>query len=110
MSLNGIWKVEIIGPYGWETTSTAFLEDGKFRSGSRNHYTIGNYEISDNRVEITAEGVQYGKARVVFGKKKEKMNVKFKGEIDGNRIKGQVLSDEGAHKIAFRITRLTDLP
>jgi len=110
MSLNGIWKVELLGPYGWESTSTAFLEDGKFRGASENHYTIGDYEISGNRIEISAAGVQYGKVRTVFGKKKNKTKVKFEGEIDGDRIKGQVRSDEGAHQISFRISRLADLP
>ena len=110
MSLNGIWKVEMLGPNGWESTSTAFLEDGKFRGASGNHYTIGNYEISGNRIGISVAGVQYGKARTVFGKKKEKMNVKFEGEIDGDRIKGQARNEEGPHQISFRISRLADLP
>ena len=110
MSLNGIWKVEMLGPHGWESTSTAFLKDGKLRGASRNHYTVGNYEVSGNRVEINAAGVQYGKARAVFGKKKERMNLKFVGEMDGDRIKGHTRDDEGAHQISFRISRLADLP
>lgn len=43
MSVNGIWKVEMLGPYGWESVSTAFLEDGKYRAASEDHYTVGNY-------------------------------------------------------------------
>ena len=73
-SLNGIWNVEMLGPDGWEATATAFLEDGKYWAGSENHYTVGNYEVSGNRIEISSAGVQHGKARTVFGKKKKKIN------------------------------------
>jgi len=110
MNISGIWKVEMLGPYGWESVATAFLEDGKYRSASENHYTVGNYEISGNRVEISAVGMQHGKARTVFGEKKKEMDLKFEGEIEGDEIKGQVRDDKGAHQISFRTTRLADLP
>ena len=37
MSLNGIWKIEMLGPDGWESVSAAFLEDGNYRAASENH-------------------------------------------------------------------------
>jgi len=37
MSVNGIWKAEIFGPYGWEPMATAFLEDGIYKASGRNH-------------------------------------------------------------------------
>ena len=110
MSLNGIWKVEMLGPYGWEPVSTAFLEDGKYRAASENLYAVGNYEVSGNRIEISAAGVQHGEARTMFGKKEKNLNLKLEGEIDGDEIKGQVQDDGGAHQISIRITRLADLP
>jgi hypothetical protein len=109
MDINGIWKVEILGPYGWEPIATAFLEDGKYRSASENHYTVGNYEVSGNRVEISVASVQHGKARTVFGEKKREMNLKFEGEFDKDKIKGHVRSDKSAHQLSFRTTRLADL-
>jgi hypothetical protein len=109
MSTNGIWKVEMLGPYGWESMATAFLEDGKYRAASENHYTVGNYEVSGNRIEISAVGVQHGKSRTVFGKKKKEMNLKLEGEIDGDEVKGQAQDDKGAYQISFRFTRLADL-
>ncbi len=102
--------MEMLGPYGWESTSTAFLEDGKFWAASENHYTVGTYEVSGNRIEITAVGVQYGKSRAVFGKKKKEMNLKFEGEIEGGEFKGQTQDDTGDYQISFRSTRLADLP
>jgi len=110
MSANGIWKVEMLGPYGWESTATAFLEDGKYRSASENHYTVGNYEVSGNRIEISANGVQHGEVRTVFGDKRKEMDLKFEGEIEGDEIKGQARDDKGTYQISFRTTRLADLP
>jgi hypothetical protein len=110
MSANGIWKVEMLGPYGWEPVATAFLEDGIYRGASENHYTVGTYEVSGNRIGISTFGVQHGKARTVFGKKKKELNLKLEGEIEGDEIKGQAQDDKGAYQITFRCTRLADLP
>ena len=109
MDMNGIWSVEMLGPYGWEPVSTAFLEDGIYRSASENHYSIGKYEVSGNRIEINVTGVQHGKTRTVFGKKERVMNLTFEGEIDGDGIKGHVQDGEGAYQISFRSVRLADL-
>ncbi len=109
-SLNGIWKVEMPGPSGWESTGTAFLEDGKYWAASENHYMVGNYEVSGNRIEITATGEQRGQSRTVFGKKQEKLDIKFKGKIDGDVIEGECRDNASAYEISFQITRLADLP
>jgi hypothetical protein len=109
MDMNGIWSVEMLGPYGWEPIATAFLEDGKYRSASENHYSVGSYKVSGNRIEISVVGVQHGKARTVFGKKKRKMDLKFEGEIDGGKITGNVRDDKGIYQISYRSTRLADL-
>ena len=110
MSTNGIWKVELLGPYGWEPVASAFLEDGKYRAASENHYTLGHYEISGNRIKISTVGVQHGKVRTVFGEKKKEVNLNFEGEIEGDEIKGQARNDRGTYQITFRCTRLADLP
>jgi len=109
MGINGIWKVEMLGPYGWEPIATAFLEDGEYRSASENHYSGGHYEVSGNRVEILAAAVQHGKTRTVFGKKKREMTLRYEGEIQGDKIVGHVQEDKGSHQIAFKTTRLADL-
>ena len=30
MNIEGAWKVEMLGPYGWEKVSTAFLQGGRY--------------------------------------------------------------------------------
>ncbi len=109
MSTNGIWKVEMLGQDGWEAIATAFLEDGTYRAASENHYAVGNYEVSGNRIAISAAGVQHGEARTVFGEKKKELDIKLEGEIEGNEIKGQAQDDKGAYQISIRFTRLADL-
>ena len=52
MSVEGIWKVEMLGPYGWENVSTAFLEDGRYLAASQDHYVTGSYEVNGNRVRV----------------------------------------------------------
>ncbi|UCH40405.1 MAG: hypothetical protein JSU67_01490 [Gammaproteobacteria bacterium] len=110
MNVNGIWKIEMLGPYGWESTATAFLEDGKYKAGSRNHYAVGGYQISGNHLEVSAKYVTHGNARTMFGKKASKMDLEFKGDIDGDRIQGQAREGGSKHQVTFRATRLAELP
>ena len=109
MSVNGIWRIEMLGPYGWESVATAFLEDGKYRSASENHYTVGDYEVSGDQIRITAVLAQHGKARTVFGKKEKQMNLSFDGQVDVDRITGQARDDEGTYQVSYRAIRLAQL-
>jgi hypothetical protein len=110
MSVNGIWQIEMLGAYGWENVSTAFIEDGKYKSASEDHYSVGNYDISGNKVKISARHVSYGQARTLFGAKNNEINLNIEGVVDGGRINGQATDDEGKFFITFRATRLADLP
>ena len=108
--MNGVYRVEMLGPYGWEAVATAFFEDGRYKAASENHYTIGSYEVHGNRIEISVVSVQHGEARTVFGQKKKEMHLVFEGEVKGDEINGQARDDNGSYQISFRVTRLADLP
>ncbi len=110
MSVNGIWKVEMLGPYGWEPTATAYLEDGKYKGGSRNHYVVGNYEVSGQRIEVAVRYVTHGEARTMFGKRGDTMDLELTGEIEGDRIQGSACERGSKLQVTFRATRLADLP
>jgi hypothetical protein len=110
MSVNGIWKIEMLGAYGWEIVATAFLEDGGFKAASQDQYTIGSYDIVDNKIKMAGAMLSHGKARTLFGDDKQERNLSFEGEIDGGEIAGQARDDQSKYFITFRATRLADLP
>lgn len=110
MSVDGIWQIEMLGAYGWENVSTAFMESGKYKSASEDHYSVGNYDLSGNKVKVSSRHVSYGKARTLFGAKNKEINLNIEGVVDGDRISGQATDDRGKFFITFRATRLAELP
>ena len=109
MSLNGVWKIEMLGPDGWECVSAAFFEDGTYRSASADHYSTGRYEVTENHVKISARAIQFGDTRTVFGKKEKNLDLVLEGDIVGDRISGRATDNSKASSISVRITRLADL-
>ena len=110
MSVNGIWKVEMLGPYGWESMSTAFLEDGRYLASSQDHYAVGRYELTGNQVKVTASTHSHGQqVRTLFGAKNPLMELSFDGTLSGDQISGQAEDKKAEYSITFRATRLADL-
>ena len=109
MSVNGIWKVEMLGPYGWESMSTAFLENGRYLSSSQDHYAVGRYELTGNQVKVTAATHSHGEVRTMFGVREPQMEISFEGEINGDQISGQAEDKKNNYSITVRATRLADI-
>ncbi len=110
MSLNGIWKFEILGVYDWEPVSTAFMQDGRYWAGSADHYTVGSYEVVDGGISAEVTAVMHGRATTLFGKTSSRFQMRFKGEASNGEIKGTASDAEGKFVVQFRATRLADLP
>jgi hypothetical protein len=109
MSVNGIWKVGMLGPYGWESMSTAFLEDGRYLASSQDHYAVGRYELTGNQVKVIAVTHSHGEVRTMFGAREPQMEISFEGEINGDQISGQAEDKKNNYSITFRATRLADI-
>ena len=109
MSVNGIWKVEMLGPYGWESVSTAFLEDGRYLASSQDHYAIGSYVLTGSQIKITATTHSHGQVRTMFGAREPTMELSFDGEVRGDQATGQAEDKKAKYSITFRATRLADL-
>lgn len=109
MSLDGVWKIEMLGAYGWEAMSTAFIDNGSFRAASQDHYSMGNYEVSGNKVKVLAVNVAYGDVRTLFGAKRKELNLVFEGEVDGDQIIGETTDSNSKYHVTFRATRIADL-
>ncbi len=87
MSCEGVWSVEMKGPYGWERISTAFMKDGEYLGGSADHYTVGSYKEDGDDLEILMVLTQYGAIRTIFGRKSaDKLQIITKGKIKKNKI------------------------
>ena len=108
MSANGIWKVEMLGPYGWESVATAFLHDGEYRAASQDHYSLGSYQVDGDRIEISASSHVHGQVRTLFGEKRTKIDMRFAGRIEDNLIRGEATTDETHYTLTFRATRLSE--
>jgi hypothetical protein len=108
MSCEGIWRVEVKGPYGWERISTAFMKNGEYLAASANHYAVGSYREDGDNVEITALVTQYGDMRTVFGKKQaHELQITSRCRIENNTITGTSKAKGVKHyDILIRLTRL----
>jgi hypothetical protein len=109
MSVDGIWKVEMLGPYGWESVSTAFLENGRYLAASQDHYSRGSYEVSGSQLSAHATTYSHGELRTMFGERNPQIALSFDGEINGDQINGQAADKSTKYSITFRATRLGDL-
>ena len=110
MKLEGIWKVEMLGPYGWESMATAFIENGIYRSASKHHYTTGTYTHDNGTVEIKAVNCTFGEARTMFGDNSNAIPLHFEGKVTGDdQIIGTAEGEAPGYNVAFRATRLADL-
>ncbi|MGD1982677.1 MAG: hypothetical protein PVF93_02100 [Chromatiaceae bacterium] len=110
MNEAGVWKVEMLGPYGWETMSTAFLENGTYRAGSTAHYSLGTYTLKDDLLIVHASVVMHkGVKRTLFGQEGDRHQVQFEGTIDGDMANGVASDENGQFLTRFRATKLADL-
>ena len=82
MSVEGVWKVEILSPNGWEGIGTAFLRKGRYLSASADHYAIGRYKKRGRTLKLDLHVTQHGKIRTLFGSKKKHLDLEVDGKID----------------------------
>ena len=89
MSCEGIWVVEMKGPYGWERIAIAFLKNGEYLGAGPNHYSVGTYKEDGDNFETSVVVTQHGQLRTIFGKKfAGKLRITSKGKIEKDIITG----------------------
>jgi hypothetical protein len=109
MSVDGVWKVEMLGPYGWERISTAFLESGKCRTASKDHYSQGTYTQTGDHLSIETDMIVFGEIRSLFGRRDNRFDLNIEAEISGDTINGKANDHNGRYTLHVRATRLADL-
>ena len=107
-NIDGVYKVDMLGPYGWESFSTAFIQDGKFRSASAEHFTAGTYVIEKHGFEMEGNLTQYVDHQPLFGRKKIKgLPIKFNGGIYDGIIDGEARAQDGSkYALRLRLSRM----
>jgi len=103
--IDGIYKVDMLGPFGWESFSTAFINEGEFRSASAEHFTAGTYEVEDHQFEMQGNLTQYVDRHPLFGRKGSKdLPIKFSGKIHDDLIYGEARVPDGNRlSLRFRL-------
>jgi hypothetical protein len=110
-NVEGVYRVEMLGPYGWELFSTSFVQDGHYRGASKDHYSLGTYEVDGENFTMKLAATLHGESRTMFGMKRaEGLKLEFEGTIKKSVILGRVNPiGKKAHTVTFRFTRLSDL-
>jgi hypothetical protein len=111
MSCEGIWVVEMKGPYGWERIAIAFMKNGEYRGAGPNHYAVGSYKEDGDNFEMSVALTQYGQLRTIFGKKfAGKIQITSKGKIEKNKIIGTSKA-KGVKNfdVLIRMTKVDDI-
>jgi len=110
VKVDGIWKVEVLGPYGWEAVSTAFLENGRYLSGSQDHYVIGHYEVTADTIRVEGDMHLHSEINNPSASSAARPIFSFEGQISDGHISGQVDDNTAQQSMTIRGTRLGDLP
>ena len=111
MSFEGVWKVEMLGPYGWEKMSTAIVRDGQYFAASTEHHSVGDYEEDGEKITVRARITQDGKMRTVFGETKKRLEMRIDAEHNksGKVVGFAYPADNKNFKVKVRLTRLEKL-
>jgi len=109
--IDGVYKVDLLGPFGWESFSTAFINEGAFRSASAHHFTSGTYEVEDGGFEMKGNLTQYVDDRPLFGRNDiNGLPIRFNGSIHDEVIDGEArIADGSRPSLRFRLNRLSSL-
>ncbi len=106
MSEQGIWKVEMLGPYGWEPMSTAFMQGSVYRTGGTQHYSTGTYERDGDKLRVMATTVVHKGSRTLFGQTGPAHEMRFERDLKGDTVAGVASDEEGRFLLRFRATKL----
>jgi hypothetical protein len=109
--IEGIYKVEMLGPFGWERFSTAFIQNGQYRGASAEHFSVGTYHVEDDNFDMVGNVTQYFEHRSIFGVKGLKeLQINFKGTVGNDVIEGEASAvTDRRYALSFRFNKLSAL-
>ena len=106
--IEGVHKVELLGLHGWESFSTAFIDDGQYRSASAHHFADGVYRVEGESFNMVGNLTQYTEHSPLFGKKGSKeLPIVFNGAIGNGLIDGEArVVGRNKHAHRFRLSKV----
>ena len=110
MNVNGIWVIELLAPFGWEPMATAFLEDGRYRAASAEHYSLGSYEVDGETVTVDSTTHVHKSGRIMFGRQDDEYRIRFEGRLANDTVDGHARDATGDLLMRFRAVKVADLP
>ncbi len=111
MVVEGIWTGEIYGPYGWENNGVYIIENGLMLGGNNRHYSAGRYSVSGTEFEAEIFSYYYGRPRMIFGEKRERIEILLSANVEDDVIEGTIRRpDRPGFGVLFRLTKRMDLP
>ena len=111
MSFEGVWQIEILGPYGWQKIGTAFMRNGRYLAAGGDHHAVGSYKEDGDKISVDVDVTQYGKARTVFGETKKHIEVRIEGKLEkSGEITGKLHPPKNRdYDLKLRMTRVEEL-
>ena len=111
MSLDGIWGIEILGLFGWETTGILVLENGRIIGGGNHHYSIGEYRQEGDDLNLSVSVTYHGAPRTLFGATDRVLNIVATLKADEQSMQGLAHRvDRPDNTMRCQLTKQADLP
>ena len=111
MSLDGIWGIEILGLFGWETTGILILENGRIIGGGNHHYSIGTYQLEGDDLKLSVSVTYHGAPRTLFGSTDRVLSIEATLKADEHSMQGLAYRvDRPDNTMRCQLTRQADLP
>lgn len=108
VEVEGVWRMEMLGRYGWEPVGTAFIQNGRYLRGSSNACTVGTYRLEGDTILIEATTSLFGGGQTIYGKSSGEVRIKYVAKIQDGKLDGE--ATDGEYETQFRGTRIGDLP
>lgn len=110
MPVEGVWTIEVYGPFGWDSRGIFVFEKGRILGGDNRQYTAGKYSVSNDEFSAELRVHYYGPPRTVHGEASEEFETRLIGKIRDGTIEGTVgRPDRPEYDLQVRLTKRMDL-
>ena len=111
MSFEGVWQLEVLGPYGWQEIGTAFLRNGQYLAAGGDYHALGSYQEDGDKFIADVKSTQHGKVPTVFGETKKHVKARIEGEMkEPDKITGTLYPPKNRnYDLKLRMTRAEKL-